>query len=100
MSSELTLVATLTAKPDFSEELGNGLKALVEPTSREEGSLVYQVHRDNQDPNTWLIYERWRSRDDLDAHFKMPYTIAMMDRFPRLLAKDMDLRFLSRVSSA
>jgi quinol monooxygenase YgiN len=98
MKQQLTLVATLTAKPQCTEELGQGLAALVAPTRQEEGSIDYHVHRDNNDPNVWLIYENWRSQADLDLHFEQPYTKAMLGRFPQLLARDMELRFLSMVS--
>ena len=51
MTSQLTLIARLTAKPQHAVELGEALKALIYPTSKEAGSLGYTLHRDNDDPN-------------------------------------------------
>ena len=93
----LTLIARLTAKPEHAEALGEGLRALIEPTLREEGAIGYTLHRDDADPNAWILYETWRSRADLDAHFEQPYTKAMMGRFPEMLAKDMELSFATAV---
>lgn len=89
----LTLIARLTAKPDQAETLGEALRSLIEPTLTEVGAIEYRLHRDNDDPRVWLLYETWRSRADLDAHFGQPYTKAVLDQFPDLLARDMELTF-------
>lgn len=93
MSQQLTLIARLTAKPEQAEALGAGLQAMVAPTRAEEGSIDYVIHRDNDDPRVWILYENWRSRADLDLHFEQPYTKALMARFPELLATEMELSF-------
>jgi len=98
MTQQLTLIARLIAKPDKAEDLGDGLKALIYPTVKEAGSLGYTLHRDNDDPNVWILYETWKSRADLDAHFEQPYTKAMLARFPELLAREMELTFATAIN--
>lgn len=98
MTDTLTLIARLTAKPDCAAMLGEALQALVSPTRAEAGSINYHLHRDSDDPNVWILYENWRSRADLDAHFRQPYTKAVMARFPDLLARDMELTFCTMTS--
>jgi quinol monooxygenase YgiN len=97
MTKQLTLIARLTARSETSEELGNGLRQLIAPTLSEEGAIGYVLHRDNDDANVWFLYETWRSRADLDAHFEQPYTKAMMARFPDLLASEMELTFATAI---
>lgn len=99
-TNELTLIAKLTAKPEYAKVLGDELRKLVAPTSAEPGSINYLVHRDNDDPTVWILYETWRARADLDAHFEQPYTKALMERFPELLAREMELTFAAKSSSA
>ncbi|USU10705.1 antibiotic biosynthesis monooxygenase [Sphingomonadaceae bacterium OTU29THOMA1] len=99
MSEQLTLIAKLTAKPEFADEIGAGLSVLLDQTRAEEGSIDYHFHRDREDPAVWIIYENWRSRADLDAHFEQPYTKALMERFPDLLAKEAELTFATMVSA-
>jgi NADP-dependent 3-hydroxy acid dehydrogenase YdfG len=94
----LTLIARLTARPEHAEALGEGLRALIAPTASEAGSLGYTLHRDNDDPNVWILYETWTSRAALDAHFEQPYTRAMLARFPDLLAKEMELSFATAIN--
>lgn len=93
----LTLIARLTARPGQAEVLGKGLQALIQPTAREPGSLGYTLHRDNEDPDTWILYETWASRADLDAHLAQPYTKTMMERFPDLLGREMELTFATAI---
>lgn len=88
---------SITAKPEMAEALGEGLRALITPTLAEEGAIEYRLHRDNDDPNVWMLYETWRSRADLDAHFEQPYTKAKLERFPDLLAREMELTFATAV---
>ena len=98
MTTPLTLIAKLTAKPEHADTIGEGLFGLLAQTRAEEGSIDYHIHRDKDDPAVWILYENWRSRADLDAHFDRPYTKALMARFPALLAKDMELTFCRMVS--
>jgi quinol monooxygenase YgiN len=93
MSDQLTLIARLTAKHEYREALGEGLARLIAPTLEEEGAIGYVLHRDNDDPCVWILYETWRSRADLEAHFQQTYTKEMLARFPELLAKEMELVF-------
>ncbi|MDQ7251694.1 putative quinol monooxygenase [Dongia sedimenti] len=98
MSTQLTLIAKLTAKPEHADALGANLRGLVDQTRAEAGSVDYHVHHDNSDPCVWIIYENWRSRADLNAHFERPYTQAVMSRFPEMLAREMELTFCTMIS--
>jgi len=97
MSTPLTLIARLTAKSEHADLLGESLRRLIAPTTAEAGSLGYVLHRDNEEPDAWILYETWRSRADLDAHFDQPYTKALMARFSELLAREMELTFCTVV---
>lgn len=50
MTKQLTLIARLTAKPETSDDLGNGLRQLIAPTLSEEGAIGYVLHRDKTTP--------------------------------------------------
>lgn len=99
MANQLTLVATLRAKAGHEDELGRRLQALVEPTRGEPGCLNYDLHRSNDDAAAWMLYENWRAREDLDAHFEMPYLRALLKDLPDLLAEEMDLRYFTMASN-
>ena len=99
MSEQLTVIAKFTAKPEHADAVGEGLAGQVAQTRAEAGSIDYHLHRDQNDPNVWIVYENWRSRADFDAHLEMPYSAALRDRFPVQLARDIELSFCTMVSN-
>lgn len=76
-SSEVIVVATMQVLPGRAEELVERFGAVVEATHREEGCLAYALHRDRSDHSRFVLIERWRSQEDLDAHFQQPYMAAV-----------------------
>lgn len=97
MTTPLTLVATLTTKPESAAEFVSIINGLIEPTLNEEGCIDYNLYRSNENPNEFVLIEHWRSRQDLDDHFKQPYTVAAINRFPAILSTDMRLQFFSHL---
>ncbi|WP_266159982.1 putative quinol monooxygenase [Dyella silvatica] len=97
MSELLTLVVYLRAKPGKEEELGQRLMALVAPTKAEAGCFAYELHRSNDDPQTWMLYESWKSRADLDLHLQMPYLKDFFGVLDELLREDMTMHFFTAV---
>ena len=71
--SVVVVVATVQVLPGRADELVERFRAVIEGTHGEEGCLTYALHRDKADPNRFVIVERWRSQEDLDAHFSQPH---------------------------
>lgn len=99
MTDKLTLIAHLKAKPGCEALLGERLNALVAPTRTEAGCINYDIHQDKDDAAIWMLYENWRSKNDLDAHFETPYLREFLNDLADLLAEDMDIRFYRMTSS-
>jgi quinol monooxygenase YgiN len=66
-----------TFPAERADEAERLLAELRDATLREDGCLGYEVSRGNEDRNTFVLYEKWRDRAALDAHFAM-------DHFTRL----------------
>lgn len=98
--TKLTLLAILSAKPGQEAELGRRLELLVAPTRMEAGCIEYKLHRSNEDPAQWMLFENWVSHEALDAHFKMPYLVDFLASRNEVLAKDMDIRFFTAIGAA
>jgi quinol monooxygenase YgiN len=95
---QVTLIATLRAKPGFERRLGELLLPMVEPSRAEPGCLNYDVHQSDRDPAVWVIYENWRSRADLDAHFQLPHFLKLAAELPAVLAGEVDMHYLTMKS--
>ena len=69
MSNErITVVAKFLAKEGKGELVKSEFLKLIEPTRREEGCINYDLHQDNSNPNLFLFYENWASKEHLQKH--------------------------------
>lgn len=76
----ITALGICRAKPGQEEELGRRMQALVAPTSAEPGCIRYNLYRSSADPAVWVLFERWRSEGDLDAHVESEHFRAFLAR--------------------
>ena len=94
----ITNVAFIRAKPGQGTALG-GLLAELAPISREEaGCIDFELHSSVDNPDLWFVYENWKSREDLDQHFKTPHLLHFAEASAPLLDGDMDLRLFTKVA--
>jgi len=78
------LYGTLKPKAEHQIEVENILAGLIEPSRSEEGSVVYNVHR--QADGSLFLYEIWQSEDAHKAHSDTPHMQQFMNDFwPRRL---------------
>jgi quinol monooxygenase YgiN len=67
------LIARFRVTEDSQARVEQAFEKAVPPTLREPGVLAYQPHRDPADAAGFVIYERWKSLDDLEAHLRTSY---------------------------
>ncbi|ABD06574.1 Antibiotic biosynthesis monooxygenase [Rhodopseudomonas palustris HaA2] len=67
------VVATTQVKPESREAFIEGAKACIAETRKEKGCIAYDSHTSINDPNIFVVVERWESRDDLNAHARAPH---------------------------
>ena len=81
----LTVIAYMKAAPGKRDELKAELEALIEPTSKEDGYVNYDLHQGVEDPDTFFFYENWESPEHLDAHLATPHLVRFADIMDGLL---------------
>lgn len=69
---------TIANNPDTVE----AMKAMVAASRAEDGCYTYTFAQDLSDPDTLIVYERWRDQDALAAHGKS----AHMAEFQKIMA--------------
>lgn len=69
----VTVVAELTAIQAKEEALGSALRALLEPTHKEEGSIMYDLYRSTDQSGLYIIFAKWASQEALDKHLASPH---------------------------
>ena len=93
--SQVAVVSINTARPGKEAELEAALRALVAPTRKDPGFITYDLHRDIQDPRTFVFIELWESLDDLKAHGKASHIEAFRAKGGDLIETSI-LRFLDK----
>lgn len=95
---QVTNLAIVRAKSGRSDELGELLMTLVEPSRAEAGCLAYDVHRANDDDDMWMLYETWESAAHVTRHFQSPHIRSFALALAPLIEDKPDLHSFSRVS--
>jgi quinol monooxygenase YgiN len=67
------VIATTPVKPGQIDSFTAGHKKCIAETLKEKGCLAYEGHTTIHDPNTYVVVERWETRDDLNAHGRAPH---------------------------
>lgn len=78
MSSPVTVIAQLEAKPELATRLRAALAPLIAATLQEAGCLRYQLHQSLDNPHGWMLHEEWESEAALKAHQQEPHFIAFV----------------------
>jgi len=71
--SEIIINAILQAKPGKEEELRSELVKVIEPSRGEKGCIQYTLHQDTDKAGTFVFYEKWESKEDIEAHIETPH---------------------------
>ena len=86
----VVLAVTWIAKEGEAEAVAELLAQMVPLSRAEPGCLQYDVHRDNDDPNRFFIFERYVDEAALEAHGSSPHfqQLAFGDAIPRLASRE------------
>jgi len=82
----VTLVVQLRPREGQDLLLEAELRALLGPTRKENGCLVYDLYRAVEPPNAFMLHEVWASRDDHTRHTKTDHFLRWNARKDGLLA--------------
>ncbi len=82
----IVICATLRAKSGKEDELIAAMSDLVkEVNEKEEGALDYRFHQAKNDPSLFMVYERYKDGEAMQAHMTSPHFQAAGAKFGDLL---------------
>lgn len=87
------LFVELNTKPDTHQRVDDLLRAMVATADAEPGVVVYAVNRPAERPDTFLLYELYRTRGDCEAHLQLPVIADALAQFETLLASPPNVTF-------
>src|SRR2546429_6654698 len=69
----ICVIATTPMKPENKDDCIRGHKPCTAETLKEKGCISYDGHVSVNNPNLYVVVERWETRDDLNAHGRAPH---------------------------
>ena len=69
----MIVLAKLKAKNGQQGKMEKALRDMVSKVAKEEGTLVYTLHRCQSDPTLFMFYEVYRDDKSLEHHSSTPY---------------------------
>ena len=82
----VVISAVLKVKAGKEETLVEEMKALAKAVKENEpDTLDYVLHRSQKDPLTFMIYEKYKSGQAVQAHMTSAHFQAAAKKFPELL---------------
>ncbi|MGB6219970.1 putative quinol monooxygenase [Haloferula sp.] len=97
MSQPLTIVANIHAHPDKIELVKAELVKLIAVSLKDPGCINYDLHQDNENPNHFMFYENWESRELWQAHMDTPHLAAYVKATEGAVA-EFTLNEMSRIN--
>jgi len=90
----LFLVVTIKPRLDRLEEAAAQLQSMRQHTLTEPGCVFMHFLQPQDDPDTWMMLEMFRSRAAWDEHMRQPYNTEGNKILEDLLREPSDLRLL------
>lgn len=92
----LFLIAIIRPRMERATEVESELRRLMAGTHAEEGCIHMELVVSADDPTTWLMLEKFRSRADWDAHMRTDHVTRGNANLAGLLREPTELRFYTR----
>lgn len=76
---DFALIARIIAKSGKKTIVRNALIDMVKPTKKENGCILYNLHVEEEKPNSFYLYEIWDCRESFDKHTQTAHFKNLLD---------------------
>ncbi len=81
----MVVVAKIKALAGKENEMKDALLDIIPMVKEEDGTLIYTLHQDQNDPSVFLFYEKYKDTDALVAHSSTPHFKALFKTIKPML---------------
>ncbi len=92
----LFFIAVIKPRMDRAADVEGLLRGLMAGTRREPGCDYMELVISQDEPDTWLMLERFRSRADWEDHMRTPHVTDGNAALASLLREPTELRFYTQ----
>ena len=94
----VSMCVRFQAKPEYRDELHTRLLEMVVLSNQEVGCLFYNLHIDQEDPNTFYFLEAWKDQEEFDFHASTDYVIAINADAIAMTSSPSRFEFMHKIS--
>ena len=98
--SEVVVVARARMKAGKEEAAEAALREVMPPTHQESGCSRYALHRGIEDRQTFVMIERWESKESLDTHLATEHVQTLFAKLGDLVEAPPEILVLDPLSDA
>lgn len=98
--SEVVVVARGRVRAGKEEDVEQAFRDVMPPTHQEPGCKRYALHRGIDDRQTFVMIERWQSREALNDHLQTSHVQTLFGRLDDALEGPPELLILEPLSDS
>ena len=98
MRQQVTIIATLHARPGMEQALEARMRTMIAATRQEPGCIRYDLQRSELDSASYVMIEYWADAQALQLHFDSPHMAALSQDLPELLDRPVHIERLTPVA--
>ena len=73
-----TVFVTVKVKAGKEAAFEAAFLGCAKDTLKEKGVLRYEINRDADHPEVFVLYEKWKNLDGLNDHLNLPHTVKLL----------------------
>lgn len=78
-------------KPEFKDEFLKAFNEVSKEVHKEDGCIEYEIYQKNPESTALFVFERWESREHLDAHLKTDHMLKFFEKTGDWFAEEKEL---------
>jgi quinol monooxygenase YgiN len=98
VAKPLALVVRFEVEHGHGQKVESAFAEAVLSTRAEPGCLAFQVNREAGSPRRFVVYERWRSLADLEAHLRTDYVSRLRAAIDDVIVGEPEFRIMEPLS--
>jgi quinol monooxygenase YgiN len=98
MNGVVTVTARLHVRAGAEDSFLHAAATCVAATREESGCIEYRLHRHADEAGTFIFYENWASKADLDAHARSAHLAAFRAEVEPLLVDEINIELWAEIS--
>lgn len=92
MTQQVTIVASLYARPGQEDALAARMHEMARATREEAGCILYDLQRSLDDPFEFIMVEYWRDAEAVALHDASAHMAALVADLPALVDRPVSVR--------